>query len=75
MKKPKTVRTLWEAFDRGDSLSDRELQTLITQADAALSYLSDRGPTFGLAHTKTYMDLLKMRQWMQARKDPMWKRK
>jgi hypothetical protein len=68
MRKPRerTLRDLWEVFDRGDHLSDGDLKILISSAESGLRYLHARGER--LAASRTAMDLERLRSYVFWRK-------
>ena len=64
----KDLRDAWQRFDRGDFIDTPTLETMISQAEAALEYMWARGPEYRLAATPTHLAVQKMRDWVKARK-------
>lgn len=46
-------KEVWEAVGRGEKVSDDDLEALIVEAEAALPYISNRGPEYRLIQKDT----------------------
>jgi len=62
-----TLKTLWQMFDRGDPLTDDDLETLRVNAVEGLRYLQARGDN--LTSFKTISDLEKIRSFQWERQN------
>ncbi len=63
--KLKTLRELWDEFDRGDHVETRDLKRLLENAEAGETYLNARGES--LALFKTRQDISRIKGYLQER--------
>lgn len=62
----KTLKDLWKKFEKGDSLSDDELEDLIISASVGLNYLKARNEKFVSFKTQLDLDTLKrIKRWRE----------
>jgi hypothetical protein len=60
------LRLLWKIFDRGDPLSDKELESLLRSSNDGIAFLEVRGETGGVLF-KARLDLEKLMSFKLAR--------
>lgn len=61
------LKAAWIKFDKGDHVSDRELDALIANAKEGQRYLHARGERF--VSSRTSQDLMALEGYQRARKD------
>ena len=66
-KEERSLKQLWQIFDKGDMLTDKELDRLMKNAQEGLTYLLARGERF--VSFKTYLDMERIRSYVFWRKE------
>lgn len=63
------LKDAWKRYSVGDRVTDEELDAMIVEAEAAMTYLCNRLPEYTLAVKDTALTLAQLKSYQRARKE------
>lgn len=66
------LRPVWRKYRNGDHITDEELRSLIRETEAAVPYLTNRGPEYHLARVETNRTLITLKEIWENRRSGLW---